>query len=205
MNQDNRSTLIKAGRTAAVAFLLTIVTTAIYIYLTSPGDLGPPEHKPVPSPENLSTVTELIRSDQPPLAQWEVSIPWKDIDNFHHHLEIGANQQGWFAYRQHREEPGSAAVIIIPAAELHMLDALEADPIAWATARSSSPVRPKPPSNLNLVKAGLNINPDGHLAFTIWVVAATMSTLATIFFLFLAVNHCEKAWNQWRRAKPDPG
>ena len=203
MEQTDRNAFANAAKSTTAALLLVLVTAAIYFYLTSPGDLAPPPAQPAPSPEHLGSVTALTNTAQPPFAQWDVSVHWKDIDSFHQHLAAAATQQGWFAYKQHRESPGSAAVIIMPADELPMLAALEADPVAWATARSTPPVNPKPPSNLNLVKAGLNINPGSHLIFTVSVVAAAIFTMATILFLFLAVNHCERAWGQCR-AKPEP-
>ena len=128
MDHANQNTFTNAAKSTAAAVFLILVTTAIYLYLTSPGDLDPPAAKPAPSPESLGIVTALNNTTQPPFAQWDVSVHWKDIDSFHQHLEVAATQQGWFAYMQHRENLGSAAVIIMPADELHMLGRPEGGP-----------------------------------------------------------------------------
>ena len=188
-----------AAKSAAAAILFTLLTAAVYIHVTGPGDLSPPPPKPAPSPEGLGIVMDLTHTGFPPIVQREISIPRQDVKHFHQHLEAAAMQQGWFAYEQPREGLGSAAIIIMPADELHMLDDIEPDPIGWTTSRNTGPITPRPPSDLNLVKAGLDINPSNHLAFTLWILAAAICTIGNIVLIVLALLHCENALTTLRR------
>ena len=140
--QDNPLLLLAIPMVITIIFALG--AAASIHRLQAPGNLPPPTRTIAPSTQDLGTILSLSDTNRPALIERNIRMPWRDIPNFHRHLEVAALQQGWYAYPLDTPHAGDAN-IIMPAEELPALDALEADPTAWVTNRTQNPTEARGP------------------------------------------------------------
>ena len=186
----------------AIPIVLTIIFllgAAASIYrLQAPSNLPPPTRTIAPSTQDLGAILTLSDTNRPALIERNLRMPWRDIPNFHRHLEVAALQQGWYAYPldiPHSDD----ANIIMPAEELPALDALEADPIAWVTKRTQNPTEARGPSSLNLVKVRVVTIPTNQLQVIGWMATAVVCAVIGLLFLVCTGYVCSSVYKN--RAK----
>ena len=187
---------IPAVMAALTLLLYSAAAISIYLFL-SPGDLAPPTKTLIPSTQDLAIFQEAGDTSRPVLVKRNAQVPWKEIENFHKHLEIAALQQGWMAYPC--PEPSCPAAtdanIIMPVEELPSLQSLEADPIGWVTSRTAAPRKAQRPSSTNLIKVRLEVKSTNVLPSAAWIITALLSGMIGCFLLLLTAGYCKEVWN----------
>ena len=164
-----------------ILLALTFATTAIFAHnqAREPGDLPHPAAT-TPSPENLTTVLDVARTNEPPLLNTPITVDHRDRHAFRLHLRSAAFQQGWYIY----DRPQGGYGLVLPASELSQVQDLQTDPIRWVLSRTAHPSKAQGPSDLDLVHLHLSISSSSTLTPKLWTILAILATGAATFCLF---------------------
>ena len=160
-----------------IAAISVYGTQAAFQRMDKPSTLPAPSRQLEPSMENLGPVMVKIETkDTQPVPETSVKITYENAPNLRKHIETTSIQKGWFPYKT-----GSDGIhLIMPRKDLPELDLIKADPIGWAVKENATIDPARGPSNLDLVKAQLNIEQTGEAAQAAWVTLFITSLISIV-------------------------
>ena len=179
--------VIIPGAITALMLGIGIALFAWHLAIHPDRQLEKPDHE-VPSRSGglAALIAVASRHNDETAVRFTPVVHTREYRNYHRHLRNAAAHLGWYAH-----DRGKCQSLVLPERDLHMLHAMESDPVGWVSNYGNMAASDPPATEPELVNAAVCAWPNMLSGFLrVMAILTWLSTLIPGFILLAAlVSH----------------